>query len=193
MSKWQKLQWFNSNMLTVYLFLPWRRDRLPTPVLLASLVAQLVKNLPAIWETWVQSLGWEDPLEEGKATHFSILDWRVPWNMVHGVAKSRTQLSDFHLFPTCPGSPLLPSRMFFNSLHTIIKMRVFLKTISLSQSHSRYFNSISMYLDVGIVVFLMKTWVWEPPLFILSHFLENNPLYSQTISHLQVLLSLSVD
>ena len=39
----------------------------------ASLVAHLVKNLPAVWETWVQSLGWEDPLEKGKATHFSIL------------------------------------------------------------------------------------------------------------------------
>ena len=39
----------------------------------ASLVAQLVKNLPAMWETWVQFLGWEDPLEEGKATHSSIL------------------------------------------------------------------------------------------------------------------------
>ena len=39
----------------------------------ASLVAQLVKNLPAMWETWVQSLGWEDPLEKGKATHSSIL------------------------------------------------------------------------------------------------------------------------
>ena len=38
-----------------------------------SLVAQLVKNLPAMWETWVQSLGWEDPLEKGKATHCSIL------------------------------------------------------------------------------------------------------------------------
>ena len=44
----------------------------------ASLVAQLVKNLPAIWETWVQSLGWEDPLEEGMATHTSILVWRTP-------------------------------------------------------------------------------------------------------------------
>ena len=38
-----------------------------------SLVAQLVKNLPAMWETWVRSLGWEDPLEKGKATHSSIL------------------------------------------------------------------------------------------------------------------------
>ena len=43
----------------------------------ASLVAQLVKNLPAIWETWVQSLGWEDPLEKGKATYSSILAWGI--------------------------------------------------------------------------------------------------------------------
>ena len=44
----------------------------------ASLVAQLVKNLPAMQETWVRSLCWEDPLEKGKATHFTILDWRSP-------------------------------------------------------------------------------------------------------------------
>ena len=47
----------------------------------ASLVAQLVKNPPARWETWVQSLAWEDPLEKGKATHFSILAWRIPWTV----------------------------------------------------------------------------------------------------------------
>ena len=47
----------------------------------ASLVAQLVKNPPAMLETWVQSVGWEDPLEEGKATHSSILAWRMPWTM----------------------------------------------------------------------------------------------------------------
>ena len=47
----------------------------------ASPVAQLVKNLFAMWETWVQSLGWEDPLEKGKATHSSILAWRIPWTV----------------------------------------------------------------------------------------------------------------
>ena len=46
---------------------------------MASLVAQMVKNLPVIRETWVQSLGWKDPLEEGMATHSSILAWTVPW------------------------------------------------------------------------------------------------------------------
>ena len=48
----------------------------PTSFFLASMVAQLAKNLPAMWETWVQSLDWEDPLEKGKATHSSILTWR---------------------------------------------------------------------------------------------------------------------
>ena len=47
----------------------------------ASLVAQLVKNVPAVWETWVQSLGREDPLEKGKAAHSSILAWRSPWSV----------------------------------------------------------------------------------------------------------------
>ena len=45
----------------------------------ASLVAQLVKNLPAVWETWVQTLVWEDPLEEEMATHSSILAWEILW------------------------------------------------------------------------------------------------------------------
>ena len=46
---------------------------------MASPVAQLVKNLPAVHATWVQPLGWEDPLEKGKATHSSILAWRIPF------------------------------------------------------------------------------------------------------------------
>ena len=63
----------------------------------ASLMAQLVKNLPAMQKTWVQSLGWEGPLEKGKATHSSILAWRIPRTVyiVHGVPKSWTRLDDF--------------------------------------------------------------------------------------------------
>ena len=63
-------------------------------------MAQTVKHPPALRETCVQSLGWEDPLEEGMATHSSILAWRIPMNRktwqatVHGVAKSWTQLND---------------------------------------------------------------------------------------------------
>ena len=66
----------------------------------ASLVAQTVQNLPAMRETWVRSLGWEEPLEEGLATHSSVLAWRIPtdrgaWRAkVHGVAKSLRGLSD---------------------------------------------------------------------------------------------------
>ena len=65
-------------------------------------MAQLAKNPPAMWEIWVRSLGWEDPLEKGKATHFSILAWRIHRLIfmdytVHEVTKSCTQLSDFHL------------------------------------------------------------------------------------------------
>ena len=66
----------------------------------ASRVAQLVKNPPVMWETGVRSLGWEDSLEEGLATHSSILTWRIPmgrgaWRAtVHVVAKSWTGLSD---------------------------------------------------------------------------------------------------
>ena len=62
----------------------------------ASLLAQTLKNLPAMWETWIQSLGWEDPLEEGMAIHSSILAWRIPmdrgaWRAtVHGVAQNWT-------------------------------------------------------------------------------------------------------
>ena len=63
-----------------------------------SLVAQTVKSLPAVQETWVQSLGWEDPLEKEMATHSSILAWRIPWTVAwwataHVVEKSWTPLS----------------------------------------------------------------------------------------------------
>ena len=65
-----------------------------------SPVAPMVKNLPAMWETWVQSLGCEDPLEEGMATHSTILTWRIPmdrgawWATVHRVAKNQKRLSN---------------------------------------------------------------------------------------------------
>ena len=75
-------------------------------------MAQLVKNPPAMQETWVQSLEWEDPLEKGKATYSSILAWRIPWTIhaVLGVTKNQTPLSDFHfhlsLQYTPPGTNL---------------------------------------------------------------------------------------
>ena len=82
----------------------------------ASLVAQTVKNLPAMQKTQVQSQGWEDPLEKEMATHSSILAWRIPWtedpsglHTVHRVAKSRTQVNNL----TIPN-------LIFNSKHNKI-------------------------------------------------------------------------
>jgi len=83
-------------LLASLLSLPREEERVFLWPCCASLVAQTVKNLLAVQETWVQSLGWEDPLEEGMATHSSILAWRIPmdrgaWQAtVHGVTKSRT-------------------------------------------------------------------------------------------------------
>ena len=54
----------------------------------SSLVAHMVKSLPAVWETWVQSLGQEDPLEEEMATHSSILAWKIPWTEEPGRLQS---------------------------------------------------------------------------------------------------------
>ena len=67
---------------------------------LSSLVAQMVKNPPAMWETWVRSLGWENPLEKGMASCFSILVWRIPKDRgawlaaVHRITKNQTRMSD---------------------------------------------------------------------------------------------------
>ena len=60
----------------------------PVPARQASLVAQMLKNLPAVQKTWVWSLGWEDPLEEGMATHSSIFAWRIPWTEKPGGLQS---------------------------------------------------------------------------------------------------------
>ena len=76
------------------------RLRITFQLVRASLVAQTVKNLPAMQETWVQSLVWEDPLEEGMATHSNILALRIPWTEEPGgrqtmkVTESQTRLRD---------------------------------------------------------------------------------------------------
>ena len=84
----------------LFAFWGWLRESIvASSTLRASLVAQMVKDLPAMWETWVQSPGWEDPLEKGMVTHSSILAWRIlmdreaRWATAHGVAKSQAQLS----------------------------------------------------------------------------------------------------
>ena len=93
---WTELKWNeyinNSNALTF----KW-----------ASLVSPLVKNLPTMWETWVWSLDWEDPLEKGTATHSSILTWRISWTVyfmdciVHGVTKIQVQFFRYLMDKIC--------------------------------------------------------------------------------------------
>ena len=58
----------------------------------AFLVAQLIKNPPAMWETWVRSLDWKDPLPKGKATLSSILAWKIPWDHKHGEVQGIAEL-----------------------------------------------------------------------------------------------------
>ena len=87
-------------MCALDIFTPFYLPPYSTPS--ASLVDQTVKNLPALREIWVLSLGWEDPLEEGMATHSSILAWRIPkdrgacWATVHGVAKESDMAKQAH-------------------------------------------------------------------------------------------------
>ena len=84
----------------------------------ASLVAQLVKNPPAVQETWVQSLGWEDPLERGKATHFSDLAWRIPWTEEPGGLQSTGLQRVRHDWATKPW-PALSTYMWIDDYSKI--------------------------------------------------------------------------
>ena len=94
----------------------------PLQYSLASLVAQLVKNLPAMWETWVHSLGWEDLLEKGKATHSSILENSMDC-IVHGIAKELDTTERISL-------SLSISRSFYGSENTLLIKRYCLMSFS---------------------------------------------------------------
>ena len=90
--------------------------------LFLSLVAQMVKNPPATRETQLQSLGWEDPLEKGTATHASILAWRILWTEEPGRPQSmgqqsRTRLSDFQYILLLPSTPYSHFQQIRNSKH----------------------------------------------------------------------------
>ena len=74
---WATREAYRMNLIRICKGITWLSPRYNTTK--ASLVAQMVKNLPSMQETWVWSLGWEDPLEEGMATHSIILAWRTPW------------------------------------------------------------------------------------------------------------------
>ena len=83
-----------SSVLALVLFFGAQLGQTATVILLlirfygASLVAQMVKSLPTMWEVQVQSLGWDDPLEKGMATHSTILAWRTPWTEEPGGLQS---------------------------------------------------------------------------------------------------------
>ena len=79
----------------------WRRDKLPTPIFLGFPGGSAGKEPPATWETWVQSLNWEDPLENGYPLQYSGLENSMDC-IVPGVAKSQTQLSNCHLYLHLP-------------------------------------------------------------------------------------------
>ena len=73
----------DSNVVVPFITLRAKSITIPFSLVInwASLVAQLVKNPPAMWETWIRSVDWEDPLEKGKATYSRILAWRIPWTV----------------------------------------------------------------------------------------------------------------
>ena len=113
----------------------------------ASLVAQMVKNPPAMWETWVQSLGWEDPLEEGMATHSSILACRIPmgrgaWQAtVHGVTKSRTWLKQRRTeYPITSAENIFPNLLLAFEFWLVMP---FLKTCILVSGPNSIFKVFS--------------------------------------------------
>ena len=115
----------------------------------ASLVAQLVKNPPAVWETWVQPQGWKYALEKGKATHSSILTWRIPWT-IQSMGSQRVGhvwAMHFHFSLSCigegNGNPLQCSclenprdrRAWWAAVYGVAQSRTRLKWLSSSSSN----------------------------------------------------------
>ena len=96
----------------------------------ASLVAQLVKNLPAMQETWVQSLDWEDPLEKGTATHSSILAWRIPWTIYSPWGHTESHMTERLLL----SSPL--SRLCHSTISASVAPKI------LIMSHKKCLNQL---------------------------------------------------
>ena len=80
-------------------------------------MAQKVTNLPAMWDTWLQSLGWKNPLEEGMATLSSILAWRIPWTVQSMGSQSQTQLGELHLKESQCVTPLYCTLLFSHMAH----------------------------------------------------------------------------
>ena len=106
----------------------------------------MVKNLPVMQETWVQSLGWEDPLEEGMATHSHILAWRIPmdrgaWTTVHRVTKCQTR-------PSGSCQPVVTTFSSTDQYTTLGYVWFFLKTLNLIEIDSLKLNSRPTALEL---------------------------------------------
>ena len=137
---------------------------------LASLVAQMVKRLPAMWETWVWSLGHEDPLEKEMATHFSTLACKIKdrgaWCfIVHGVAKGRTWLNNFiffsfFLYPS-PGYLFQPRSKLVSLMSPALAGEFFTTSATCEGQNfkRRTRNTLSL-------VFIIKEWKSSPPFFL---------------------------
>ena len=89
----------------------------------ASLIAQLVKNPPAMRETWIWSLGWEDALEKGKATHSSILAWGLPWTVSSVVKESACNAGDLGSIPRSGSSPEEGNSLQYSCLENFMDRR----------------------------------------------------------------------
>ena len=101
------------------------------------LVAELVKNPPAVQETWVRSLGWEDPLEKGKATHSSILAWRIPWTASLWGRKGsgtteRLSLVQNETHISQSGSALIPIPLMIPPLVPLFRPDIWVSSLTLS-------------------------------------------------------------
>ena len=116
----------------------------------ASLVAQLVKNLPAMWETWIRSLGWEDPLEKGKAIHSSNSGLENSMDcIVHGVAKSWTRLSDFCFHFESVGSHLHIHPHDYLYLYYLFFDAKIILHLPLRSLGSSWRDEVCSYLKIG--------------------------------------------
>ena len=127
----------------------------------ASLVVQIVKNPPARWETWVWSLGWEDPLEKGTATHSSILAWKIPWTERPGGLQSMGSQRVRHDLATFTYNHIYPYiyshiQNEFSFKCTFVRLFNYLKVenIQNNKPHDRLIVMDNKQIDI----FLEKSW-----------------------------------
>ena len=115
----------------------------------ASLVAQMVKDPPTTWEIWVQSLDWEDPLEEGMATHPSILAWRIPWTKEPGE-------TTYHRVAESDATEVTEHPYTFLSLSLFLSL--YLKGVRSSLTKFREKFRITVFSRGSLVFFMKYGW-----------------------------------